>query len=656
MDDIDTDVPRNDSIESPRDDILSRLDLGRFRAPYVHLPPFPSPLNVAPEPREEEYRPEHDSGRGTISPVWYYSTNGPGAYHGTERRQPSRSLPESPDVELGPHNSFTFSQYSPQPRPLSPMRPSPPVAVLPPSSAFVRVPHNHRAPVGDAYNRRPHINLTRHLALSQRREPPPLLPQPDLGHAFVTEGQDRDIEMGASRAPGQPHGQYHPHSEATSPSDTTYSQPRTHREENTRSYFWDSHPSPIHSRPPEFYQPPTLIGDSPPAPNLRFQRQVHIVPNPLDVTGRPRPQPADNRRVLRFALPQPEEAGRFSTSGPPVRLPERIPPVVSSMNDDRSENQAFSPLQFSHRTPESRYFPGPPVVENVDRRRDSLPAYSPTTLDPAAFAPGPFRNTIHHSFFPRMNRPTPPTIPPLPFQEPPSNPHIQTVPLPSPEETFPPRGPFSRDEPAEFNYSVRVRRPPQNSEERPPRPLFTPPRTFTLDRNVDDNTAGNRRHMPMHNPTQEGRVEASRLADLLSLGSNPATSGTHPLPHRTDFTRLTAERQQFINYLHRHAESERRRGSGDSTHMEGPQANDTRPASNLPRRFGTVDLEHWRSRARGRFRITPEFLTAARIRPGGMGDFIVSLLIDSDVEKGLILQRSTTMISTIPTRTWSIWL
>ena len=634
MDDIDTDVPSNDSIESPRDDILSRLDLGRFRAPYVHLPPFPSPLDVAPEPREEEHRPERDPGRGTVSPMWYYPTHGPGTYQAERRQQPSRSLPESPDIELGPHNSFTFSQHSPQPRPPSPMRPSPPVAVLPPSSAFVRVPQNHRAPVGDAYNRRPHINLTRHLALSQRREPPPLLPQPDLGHAFVTEGQDRDIEMGVtSQAPGQPHGHYHPHSEASSPSDTTNSQPRTHREENTRSYFWDSHPSPIHSRPPEFYQPPTLLGDSPPTPNSRFQRQVHI---PLDVTGRPRPQPADNRRVLRFALPQPEEAGRFSTSSPPVRPPERMPPVASSVNiDDRSENQASSPIQSSHRTPESRYFPGPPVVENVDRRRDSLPAYSPTTLDPAAFAPGPFRNTIHHSFFPRMNRPTPPTIPPLPFQEPPSNPyfHSNTVPLPSPEETFPPRGSFSRDEPAEFNYSVRVRRPAANTEQRPPRPPFALPRSFTLNRNDDDNAAGNRRRMPLHNSTQEARLEASRLADLLSLETNnPSTGGTHSMPPRTDFTRLTAERQQFINFLHRHADGERRRGSGDSTHMEGPQVN----ASNLPpRRPGAIDLEHWRSRARGRFRITPEFLTAARIRPGSMGDFIVSLLIDSCVQRGL---------------------
>jgi hypothetical protein len=649
MDDIDMDVPRNDRMETTQDDILSRLDLGRFRAPYVHLPFPSSSLDVAPEAREEEeYRHERDLGHGTLSPMWYY---GPGIYQGVERReQPNRPLPESPDADPGPHNPFTFS---PPHRPSSPVRPSPPVAVLPPTSSFARVPQNHRAPVGDAYNRRPHINLTRHLALNQRREPPPLLPQPDLGHAFVTEGQDRDVEMSVtSHAPGQPRGEYHPHSEATSPSAiSAYLQPRTYREGNTRPYYWDS--------PPDFLQTPTLLGDSPPAPVSRLQRQ-HIVPNPLDIPGRPRPQPADNRR-LRFALPRSEEGGRFSDSSSTVRLPERLPPVVSSVTTDvRTENQAFSTIQSSHRIPEPRYLPGPAFVENVDRRRDTLPAYSPATLDPAAFAPGPFRNTIHHSFFPRMNRPTPPTIPPLPFQEPPPNSHFQnnhTVPVPSPEDMFPPPGPFSRDEAAEFNYSVRIR-PPQNTEQGPPRPAFAPPRAFTLNRNNDDDSStGNRRRMPLHNSTQEARLEASRLAELLSLDpSNNIPYGTHSLPPRSDSTRLSAERQQFINFLHRHTEGDRRRGSGDSNHTEGVPANDTRSASNLPpRRFGAVDLEHWRSRARGRFRITPEFLTAARIRPGNMGDFIVGLFINSCCRiLQITFQSSTTMILMIRMRTWSI--
>ena len=656
----DIDVPRNET-ESPQDDTLSRLDLGRQHAPYVlHLPPLPTPsLDVAPETREgEDFRTERESGRGIGPPTWHYATHEP--INHQRRQQPIRSLPESfmpSDFEPGPRNSFTFSQYSPPPRPLSPVRSSPPVAVLPSTGAFPWVPHNHRAPVGDAYNRRPHVNLTRHLAPDHRREPPPLLPQPDFGRAFVTEGQDRDIEMGIPQAPGQPHQQYHVHSEETSPS-AVYP-PRTHREENIQSYV-HSPESFNQSRPSQFH---TLLGGPPSVPFSRYQRPaVQPVQNPLELAGRPRPPPSENRRVLRFALPQPD-TGRFSGSTSPVRIPERMPPLASNTDiDDRTENRASMSLQSSDRTGEPHHLSGAPILEHVDRRRDSLPTYSPATLDPAAFAPGPFRNTIHQSFYPRMNRLTPPTIPPLPFQDNVPNSHFQgdAVPVPS-EETLSSRGSLSQDETAEFNYSVRNRRQGQNPEQRP-RPPFMSSGAFTLNRNDGGNATGNRRRTPLHNPNLEARAETSRPADLLFPESS--SNGSHrrySLPPRNDPIRLNAavmQRQQLIDLLHQHADGERRPGSDDpreSTHTEGPQVNGARPTSYLPpRRFGAVDLENfqsWRTRARGRFRITPGFLTAAGIRPGNIGDFIVSFLINHDWRMSNDVQSSTMMISTIRMKT-----
>jgi hypothetical protein len=656
------DLPRSDAIESPQDELFPRLDPGRSRTPYVlHLPRLPTPgLDVAPEAREGETRSEPEASRGT-GPLWYNETQEPAE----RREQPTHPPPENymfSHFELGPRNPSTFSQYAPPPRPSLPQS-SPPVAVLPPTNTFAWVPQNHRAPVGDAYNRRPHVNLTRHLTLPHRREPPPLLPQPDFGHAFVTEGQDRDTEMGAASQPqGQTPALYNTYSGTTSPSAmfTYLQQPRSHREEDiqTQSPVWYSTQPPSQSRPPpQFQQRPPLLGDPP----IARQRQVYqLIHNPPEVARRPRPPPTENRRVLRFALPQAEEAAGFSTSSSSIRIPERMPSLDT-------ENQTSSPIQSSHRTVEPRYLSGPLTVDIVDRRRDSLPAHSSTTLDPAAFAPGPFRNTIHQTFYPRMNHPTPPTIPPLPFQHPAPGSQSQSgaIPVPPPsEETYPPRG---RDEPAEFGYSIRVRRPAQNTEQYPPQ---TSSRPFAANHNDDDEVAGARRRMPSTN--QEARLDSSRIADLLSLeaGNGPSISGNHrrySLPPRSDAMRSTPTvipRHQLLNLFHHHAEGERRRGGAEAhemPHTEGPPANGARPASNLPpRRFGPVELEHfqsWRTRARGRFRITPEFL-ATRLRPGNMGDFIVSLLHATLFLRNLQLNSgtSTTMISMIRMRIWSIWL
>lgn len=651
MDEMEMDVPRSDGIDSTQDDILSRLDLGRSHAPYV-LPPLPTPsLDVAPDAREEEeIRPGSDLGHGTGSSMWYHLLH-EGNYHGTDRG--TQAIPES--SHFGPAPRIPLPRYPPPPRPSSPIHPSPPVAVLPPTNTFAWVPRNHRAPVGDVYNRRPHVNLTRHLTLGHRREPPPLLPQPDFGHAFVTEGQDRDMNVGASQAASHPHGPYH--TEVTPPN-TVFSylqQPRTHREETT-SYV--SHSVQNRSRPPSQLHRPILPGDMSLAPPLPRQ-PPQPVQNLSEIPGRPQPQLGDNRRVLRFALPQPEESGRFSSS--PVGISEEMPYLATAVYiDNRMENQASSPLQPTQRLADPRYLSGSPIPENVDHRRDTLPAYSPTTLDPASFAPGPFRNTIHQTFYPRMNRPTPPTIPPLPFQEPAPGSHFQ--PDTSPSEATLPRGHFSRDEPPEFNYSIRLRRQGQNAEPRAPRNPFASTRVFNSD---DDGTPAVRRRMPLHSSvTQEARLEASRLSELLSqeTNNNPSVSGTHgqySVPRNDSLRSNTTviPQQQLANLLHQHAhpEAERRRDDfREGTHMEGPQANGPRHTSNVPlRRFSAFDLEHlqsWRTRARGRFRITPELL-ASRLRPGTMGDFIVSLFPASNHLQKLTKRCSTTTILTIRMRT-----
>ena len=584
----------------------SAQHLERPHASYV-LPPLPTPsLDVAPDtPRVDgRYHFEYDT-RPLSQPsgMWYMS---PYLQSALEVQRPL--LPSFTSSHFVPSNSF-----------LNPLHQSPPGPPPPPPL---------------------HTNWSSSLT----HEPPPFLPPPDLGWAFEAEGHDRDIEMRPTPQIRAMHDQSHnlfPESR-TSSSAQNYLQPRSQvlrMENNPTQTLRSDHATTRVSHVPQPYQPARAVMD------------VSLPPNFRQITS-------NIQRTLQTAME--ERRRQHQDVSLEVQRPQNMGHEQQTASESEDEDERslpstpagpFNPLAIHpdgfipgrYRDPNPIPLPDDPiyhfrhsVVEESERRQSTYPY----ALDPTAFAPGPFRNTINESLHHRTNHPAPPTIPPLPFEEtgPASHPRLaESLDLPSRSQE-----PASRDSQPPLGHredrhglgSLLNGRSRHNLEQR------LPPSSLAFDRTSYSNDSSAERQSALHRYMIEHSMEASRLFRPTSLGSpavGPTSNPNRPHapvsridPVRHDSSNITRQ-FQLINQYNQNEVERRRRNSirTEVTAAEATQSNSTPRPGGTPRRFGNTDPENqptWRARNRGRFRSASEFLSASRMRLGNVGDFVVRLL------------------------------
>lgn len=578
----------------------------RLHAPYVlQLPPLPTPsLDVAPDIARVEGR----------FPIDYDLRPLP---------QPSRSwyvLPRTQgvsDVRRPPPPGFTTSHFVPA-NSFPNVLPS-----LPPL----------------------HINWP-----STSTHEPPFLPPPDLGWAFEAEGQDGDIEM---RPTPQIRAVHNPpldiiSESATSTSSRDYLQPRSQvlrLENNPTQASSSDHATTRVSHVPHQYQPARAVMDLPSPPAFRqIAYNAHNMHTAIQ----------EGRRQLQNVSSDVQRHQNMAHE-------QHIASAESEDDDERSApvnhpTNNFIPGRYRDSDPiplpyDPIYHFRPSVTEDREHRQStypSYPPYRPYSLDPTAFAPGPFRNTLNESLQHRTDHPTPPIIPPLPFEEngPTSHPRlVESLDLPSrfQEPVRRDSQPFSGRRNDHHGLSPLLNgRSRHNFGQSSPQTLLASPRTpYVGDSNDFSTTAELRIQSALHRFfTGHIRMEPSRLDHPPSLESPAIGSTNNPnRPHvpvsridpiRPDGSNITRQ-IQLINQYQNELERRRRTATrNEGTPAETTQSNSTPRPVGTSRRFGNTDADNhqptWRARNRGRFRSASEFLSAARMRSGNMSDFVVRLL------------------------------
>ncbi len=335
----------------------------------------------------------------------------------------------------------------------------------------------------------------------------------------------------------------------------------------------------------------------------------------------------DNRRAPRFFPPPRTEersfisAGRAFATPLPSGLRGRANPNIT---EDRSRYRESSPLRNTYRNEPPTHHFHPTFPGGVERQQEPGTSFPSSTLDPSEFAPGPFRNTIRQSFH-RRNRPTPPTIPPLPFEDsghyfngfPSSHPHPQA------------EGATSQNSPNEANFATNRRTNPSSEQRVLGSSLHTRP--FPINNNTEAGNSAMQQRLSLHRHLYHRvRMEPSRLESPFSEG--PPVSSADPSqrrhlhppidPIRHDGDNMTRH-LQLIEY---HQEVERRRRDIARTEAALDDNNVERPpriGGGPPRRFGGVDLENLQHnfRSRRRLRLPQNFLSNSRMM-GNSGDFV----------------------------------
>ena len=635
-------------LESTRQNVRSRhqsfgQDPERPHVPYVlNLPPLPTPrLDVAPDTREDQE--SHLPTPASLGLLYssFYRPGGRGRHEAVRPRELAGNSLTQGFIPSNPEPSSAFSSPHYQGRPagrLSPLRMDP----LPSASNLEwRQAGPHSAPS--------HVHDESHGVQWARpfipdHESPPLLPSPDFGHSFET---DRDVEMRIMAAQTQEqsrrtHEPHHP------PPPFPFLPQRSHvSSEDLRTRGWPSVASHSSDRPPRLrpHQLQSVIRDLSSLPEIRPPPPRQYIPQEASPEERRHPWEflsgrqqvaGDTRRAPRF-FPPPRTEDRSSTSAGR----SFVNPLSSSLRgranlniaEDRSRYREPSPLPNTYRneSPTIRFHST--FVGDVERQQEPVTS---TSLDPSEFAPGPFRNTINQSFHRRTNRPTPPTIPPLSFEDigpPPSHYFTEFPSSPQAEEAT------SQGSPNEANFASNRRTNP-SSEQR----AFgssSHSRHSTLSSNID---AGNsvpvqQRLALYRHLSQRVRMEPSRLDSPFSEGplvSSADSIQRHTLPPppidpiRHDGDNMTRH-LQLLEYHHQEVERRRRNMARNEAALDDNNAERPPHSGGGPppaRRFGGVDLENLQHslRSRRRLRLPPNLLSNPRMM-GNSGDFMACYIL-----------------------------